>query len=64
MTSARAGVASRRDAEEGSLVAGNLADLVVYTQNFIEGPAAQIADAKVALTLVGGRTVYRAPAGR
>jgi predicted amidohydrolase YtcJ len=57
-----AAYASRRDAHEGSVEPGKLADLVVFSDNFIEGPAARIADAHVLMTFVGGALVYRAAA--
>ena len=55
-----AAYASRRDEEEGSLERGKLADFVVFSDDFIEGPAARINAAHVLLTVVGGRVVYRA----
>jgi predicted amidohydrolase YtcJ len=53
-----AAYAARRERDEGSIVPGKLADLVVYSRNFIEGPANEIAAASVVLTLVGGRIAY------
>ena len=45
----------------GSLETGKLADLIVINQNLIEIPARKIADTKVLLTMVGGKTVFRDP---
>ncbi len=55
-----AAYASRAEDREGSLVAGKFADLVQFSQNFIEGPAEAIPEAEVKMTMVGGRIVYRA----
>lgn len=43
----------------GSLEIGKLADLIVVDRNIFKVPPADIADAKVLLTLVGGKAVYR-----
>ncbi len=43
----------------GSLEVGKLADLIVVDRNIFKGPPAEIADAKVLLTMVGGKAVYR-----
>jgi len=53
-----AAYASRVDDQEGSIAAGKRADLAVFSQDFIEGPAADIATGHVVMTLVGGRIVY------
>ena len=53
-----AAYASRVDDQEGSIAAGKRADLAVFSQNFIEGPAADIAKGHVVMTVVGGRVVY------
>ena len=45
----------------GSLEKGKLADLIVIDQNLLQIPADRIADTKVLLTMVGGKTVYRDP---
>ena len=46
--------------ETGSIEAGKAADLVVLDRNLFEIPAAKIHEAKVLLTLLEGREVYRA----
>jgi predicted amidohydrolase YtcJ len=46
----------------GTLTPGKLADLIVLDRNFFKVRAGKIMDTKVLLTLVGGRTVYRAKA--
>jgi predicted amidohydrolase YtcJ len=55
-----AAYASRADAREGSIEVGKLADLVLFSQNFLEQSADEIAKSQVLLTVVGGRIVYRA----
>jgi predicted amidohydrolase YtcJ len=45
----------------GSLEQGKLADLIVINQNLLQIPSSRIADTKVLLTLVGGKTVFRDP---
>src|SRR5690606_18242158 len=47
----------------GSLEPGKLADLVVLDRNIVEGDRDKIADAKVELTMVGGRIVYERAKG-
>jgi predicted amidohydrolase YtcJ len=51
---------SRIDDQEGSITVGKRADLVAFSQNFMEGPATDIAAARAVMTLVGGRIVYSA----
>jgi hypothetical protein len=46
--------------ETGSLTAGKAADLIVLDRNLFELPPEQIGDARVVLTLLAGREVYRA----
>jgi predicted amidohydrolase YtcJ len=53
-----AAYASRREADEGSIEPGKLADFVLFSDNFIEGPPERIADARVLTTIVGGKVVY------
>jgi hypothetical protein len=47
------------DDRSGSIEAGKLADLVLLDRNLFEVEPAQISEAKVVLTLVGGEIVYR-----
>jgi predicted amidohydrolase YtcJ len=49
-----------QDEVTGSLEAGKLADLIVLDRHVLAVPAAQIAQTRVLLTMVGGRIVYRA----
>jgi predicted amidohydrolase YtcJ len=42
----------------GSLVAGAPADLTVLQENILEIPAERIAEAKIEMSVVGGRVVY------
>ena len=44
----------------GSLTAGKLADFVVLSDDILAIPAAQILNTRVLLTVMGGRTTYRA----
>lgn len=61
---AESAYASRHDEDEGSLEPGKRADLVVFSANFIEGEPNDIPKATVRLTMLGGRVVYDARAGR
>jgi predicted amidohydrolase YtcJ len=45
--------------EVGSLEVGKLADLIVLDRNLLKIPPRQIADVRVLLTVVGGKTVYQ-----
>jgi len=51
--------AEGEEASKGTLAVGKLADLVIIDRDLFAIPAAQIKDAQVRLTLVGGRVVYR-----
>jgi predicted amidohydrolase YtcJ len=51
---------SRVDGQEGSITVGKRADLVAFSQNFLEGAATDIAGAHAVMTMVGGRIVYSA----
>ena len=46
------------DGDIGSIEPGKLADLVVLDQNLFAIDANQISEAKVLLTLLGGKPVY------
>lgn len=50
-----------QEKETGSIEVGKAADLVVLDRNLFEIPKQQIGRAKVLLTLLDGREVYRAP---
>jgi hypothetical protein len=53
--------AAFEEKETGSIETGKAADLIVLDRNLFEIPAEQIGDAKVLLTLLEGKTVYRDP---
>jgi predicted amidohydrolase YtcJ len=53
-----------QDDVTGTLEPGKYADLIVLDRNVLRIPAKRIMDTKVLLTMVGGRTVYRAGAFR
>jgi hypothetical protein len=46
------------DPSRGTLAAGKLADFVILDRNLFEIPPEEIRNAKVALTVVGGRKVF------
>jgi predicted amidohydrolase YtcJ len=54
--------AAFEEKETGSIETGKAADLIVLDRNLFEVPAEQIGDAKVLLTLLEGKTVFRDPA--
>ena len=54
-----AAYASHREATEGSLEPGKLADLIFISQNPFEIDPLNIGKTEVILTIVGGRVVYR-----
>ena len=50
--------AEGEERSKGSITVGKLADLVIIDRDLFAIPATQIKDAKVLLTMVGGRVVY------
>lgn len=56
---ATAAYASFDEKRKGSLAAGKLADLVMIDRDLFTIPPAEIRDAKVAMTIVGGKIVHR-----
>ena len=52
----------KREATEGSFDVGKVADLVILADDIFKTDAHQIHNAKVALTMVGGKVVYTDPA--
>jgi predicted amidohydrolase YtcJ len=52
--------AEGEEASKGSLTVGKLADLVVIDRDLFRIPATEIKEARVLLTVVGGRVVYAA----
>jgi predicted amidohydrolase YtcJ len=55
-----AAYAAYAEADTGSLIAGKLADFVVIDRDIGHGAAEEIADARVEMTVVGGRVVHEA----
>jgi len=56
-----AAFAGRREASEGSLEKGKLADLIILDQDLFKIAPADIHKTNVLLTIVGGKIVYQAP---
>ena len=54
-----AAFAGHREKTEGSLESGKLADLIVLSQNVFGVDPLELVKTKVALTMVGGRIVYK-----
>jgi predicted amidohydrolase YtcJ len=50
-----------RDHMQGSIARGKLADIIMVSQNLFEIDPHKIAETKVLLTMVGGKTVYESP---
>jgi predicted amidohydrolase YtcJ len=50
--------AEGEEASKGSLTVGKLADLVIIDRDLFKIPPTQLKDAKVLLTMVGGRVMY------
>ena len=55
---ARAGFAEK---DKGTLAVGKLADMVVLSRDILSIPPGEIPDARVDVTIVGGRVVYSRP---
>jgi len=55
-----AAYASRVDTREGSVAPGKLADLAVFSVNFVEGESRDIGKAHVVMTFVGGDLAFSA----
>lgn len=55
-----AAVAGHREHDEGSLEPGKVADLIVLSQDLFNADPHAIGKTKVLLTIVGGKTAYRA----
>ena len=58
-----AAYAAFREKDLGTLEAGKLADLVIIDRDIVGGDPDAAADAKIDLTMVGGRIVYERPDG-
>jgi predicted amidohydrolase YtcJ len=56
-----AAYASFEEGEKGQLAPGQLADLVVLSEDLFKAPPEAILKAKVVTTILGGRVVYEAP---
>ena len=54
-------IAGGRDKKEGSITPGKLADFVLLARDPFSATPRQLAEMKVAMTIVGGRVVYRRP---
>jgi predicted amidohydrolase YtcJ len=52
--------AMHREKEEGSIMAGKLADLILVSPNIFEVEPSRISETRVTLTMVGGRVVFEA----
>ena len=61
LDAARAGF---EEGVKGSLTPGKLADVVVLSSDILTVPDAEIPDARVLYTIVGGEVLYEADAGR
>ena len=53
--------AEGEEASKGSIAVGKLADVVMVDRDLFAIPATQLKDAKVLVTIVGGRVVFQAP---
>ena len=54
-----AAAAAHEEALKGTITPGKLADLVVLSKDILTVPTAEIPEAEVLFTFVGGKTVYR-----
>jgi predicted amidohydrolase YtcJ len=54
----------RREKILGSIEPGKLADMIIISQNLLKVAPMQIANTKVLMTMVGGKVVYQASAGK
>ena len=54
-----AAYASFEEGLKGTITPGRLADVVMLERNIFDIPPEEIRDVRVAMTMVGGRTVYR-----
>jgi predicted amidohydrolase YtcJ len=59
-----AAYAAREESIKGSLSPGKLADVTVLTQDLLKIPEDEILSTKVALTILGGKIVYRGSVSR
>jgi predicted amidohydrolase YtcJ len=53
--------AEGEEANKGSLTAGKLADFVIIDRDLFAIPAVELKEARVLMTVVGGRIVFAAP---
>lgn len=53
--------AAHQEGERGTIAPGKLADLVVLSEDIMQGPPGTILRARVAATVVGGAVVHRGP---
>jgi hypothetical protein len=51
-------IAAFEDKDKGSLVPGKLADIVIFGQDLMTVPEEQLAQTKVAMTIVGGKVLF------
>jgi hypothetical protein len=56
-----AAFASFEEGEKGALIRGRLADFAIIDRDITRIPSDEIAEARVVMTVIGGRAVYEAP---